>query len=319
MKINMKLSIILILCLYLSSNIIAEEINKLDGKGVIIDFKDGKNFGIGFRTDAYEQVKSFKEGTLNRYSNDPNNNTNLGIFCEIKVAENNTDYYVIYAMLSELNNNLNNKNLMKQDEIIGKTGPTGPLTKIFTDANVVIAVYTFNKNIELESLSGSPAFKQFGVYWYNPSFIMNRKTVEKSKYDESRYKKIELNEFIELFNKSPGRSEYGAKLLNMKIDLQNMPVPIDENDYKNIVEVHKNANVNDQKFIDLYKYKIELIYEAPVDYCEKCKINLYIQSELVPFIMNEYNLKDLISINFIMSYIDTFNQEASLLITGIGY
>jgi hypothetical protein len=318
-KIN-KLSVLILIFIFSMQLYSLTTKSFLNNKGVIINFKDYKeSFGMGFKTDAFEKVNNFNTGIVNRFSNDPNNNTNLGIFVEVKVEIEKSVYYILYCMLSEINNDIKENKLLEKDSYIGKTGPTGPLSKIFKDSNICIAVYSFNKDNKIEKLSNSNAFLQHEVYWYNPTFVMNKKVSkpEKKEYDEKAYKKVEFKDFINIFNETPGDSFYGLTKLQMVVDLQNYPIEIDNKDIENIKKVQADAKIDDQKFIDLFKYKIILTYPAVVQYRDKCKLILYIQSELVPYIKNEYKLKDKIKINFIMSYVNTFDQEVYLLVTGI--
>ncbi|MBN2628038.1 MAG: hypothetical protein JXA95_15325 [Spirochaetales bacterium] len=247
--------------------------------------------------------------------------TNLGKFVELKSSNNNEEFFLIYGMLSEINNDIGNKIKINTNDYIGKTGPTGEISSIYSDANIVIAVYTMEKNVNLERIIGSQSFYQYGVYWYDPSFVINKEIKEETEenYDVNRYSKIELNEFLELFNRSPGFTDFGPTLLNMPIDLQEMPSLISEDDLAKIKKIYDYANNSSYQNIDLYKYKIVLNYPSPADFSEYCTVEVFIQAELVPFIENEYSIGEKMYINYLMSYIDVFQQETSILVTGIGH
>lgn len=130
------------------------------------------------------------------------------------------------------------------------------------------------------------------------------------------YKEIDLKDFLQFFNQTPGTSYFGISKYKMDINLPSHPIPIDEKDKKNITEVHTTANINSQESIDMYNYKVQLDFPAVVTYRDNCKVILYFQDELVPYIKKEVKQNGRIKIYYILTFIDTFYQQAFLLITG---
>ena len=130
------------------------------------------------------------------------------------------------------------------------------------------------------------------------------------------YKKIELQEFLKFFNQTPGTSYFGISMYQMKINLPSHPIPIDDQDKKNITKAHTISNIESQESIDMYTYKVQLDFPPVVTYRDYCKIILYFQDDLVQYVKKEVKKNGKIKIYFVLTFIDTFYQQAFLLITG---
>jgi Peptidase family M23 len=158
----------------------------IDPKVVETDFK----YGAGINSpNGDTDVRAALDGVVYRYSLDPSNNaTNLGRFVDIKHTLTGSDgrqyeFFSSYSLLSEMY--LRPGQAVGAGDLVGKAGPSGPLSNAYPGATMVFAIYSLAPVSILASQAGSSPYLRFGVYWYNPVLLLQGASNGQTKLTET--------------------------------------------------------------------------------------------------------------------------------------
>jgi hypothetical protein len=148
-------------------------------KGPLFDIKTFKEspVGICWNIPKGKDIKAVQDGKISRYSRNPFNPTNLGIFVEMEHKKDFTDneqiktvtYYTIYGYLSAVT--VDSGGIIPKGTIIGKSGDSGPLAHKELGGEFFFAIYSTENEPALAKWTNSEPTKQFGVYWYDPTAV----------------------------------------------------------------------------------------------------------------------------------------------------
>lgn len=173
-----------IITLCFSLFIITDTISAIDNinePGPVIDLQAHKKycFGIGLSIKSKTDILALYNGRMCRYSDDPENRTNLGRFVELEHEFRYTEgdqqkvfhFYSVYAMLSEIKV-ING--LVRKSDVIGcaePSGATGPLRKIAPKDSFIFGYYSKERNQYFEKACNDQPMYLHGVYWYDPKSL----------------------------------------------------------------------------------------------------------------------------------------------------
>jgi hypothetical protein len=148
-------------------------------KGPRFDIKTFKEspVGICWNIPKGKDIKAVQDGKISRYSRNPFNPTNLGVFVEMEHKKDfmaneqikTITYYTIYGFLSMVT--IDSGGIIPKGTIIGKSGDSGPLAHKELNGEFFFAIYSTENEPFLATWTNSEPIKQFGVYWYDPTAI----------------------------------------------------------------------------------------------------------------------------------------------------
>ena len=165
------------------------------------EVKNTYNLGLKFSIEEQESsVVSSIDGIVYRFSKVEDNSSNFGRFLELECSdtyfyneeEKLVKFYILYSNLLEVFADKEGEQIDRGTEI-GLSGGN------LFDNNLLICIYTFEKDPYISYLTKSVSSNLLNAYWYNPMFLFNE---EYNTFNYFKYKEIDLKNYIETLSDS---------------------------------------------------------------------------------------------------------------------
>ncbi len=159
------------------------------------------NLGLKFAIDEQDSsIISSIDGIVYRFSKLEDNSSNFGRFLELESSdtyfyngeEKLVKFYILYSNLLEVFADKEGEQIDRGTEI-GLSGGT------LFDNNLLICIYTFEKDPYISYLTKSVSSNLLNTYWYDPMFLFNE---EYNTFNYFKYEEIDLKNYIETLSDS---------------------------------------------------------------------------------------------------------------------
>ena len=241
-----------------------EQNEALSNPGPVLteEVKNIYNLGLKFSINEEESsVFSSIDGIVYRFSRNEDNPTNFGKFLELECSdtyfyngeERIIKFYILYSNLLEVYASEEGEKIERGTEI-GESGGS------LFDNNLLICVYTFQKDPYISYLTKSVSTNLLDAHWYNPGFLFNE---EYNTFNYFKYREIDLRNFtetIEETRKDTQTIEVMEDNVRFYITLDTRPEEISE-DAAVLLEVADNSLSSKYQadFMEFYKTSTEIV------------------------------------------------------------